>query len=145
MTLRRVAPVIVLAPLLSALGACGEQPAAAPPGARVTIASRIVVPSCAGARPRQRQVPLAVSLVIQGGGQRLRVTTGARGIGSVRLTPGRYAVAPPRGVVVSLRLDGIVVPASGAKHVVNLAGGAHRMVVLLALRPGECNSLGTAE
>ena len=143
MTLRRVAHVSVLAALLSVLGACGEQPAAAPPGARVSIASRIVVPSCQGGPPRQ--LPLAVSLVIQGGGKRLRVTTGARGVGSVRLTPGRYAVAPPRGVVVSLRLDGSVVPASGAKHVVNLAGGAHRMVVLLALRPGECNSLGTAE
>jgi hypothetical protein len=143
MTLRRLASVSVLAALLPAVGACGEQPAAAPSDAQVSIASRIVVPSCTGARPRQ--MPLRVALALEGRGRRLRVTTGARGNGSVRLTPGRYAVALPRGVVVSLRFDGTVVPASGARHVVDVAGGRHRMVVLLALHPGECNSLGTAE
>jgi hypothetical protein len=93
-------------------------------------------------------VPLAVALVLEGRGRRLHVTTGARGNGSVRLTPGRYAVAPLRPAlrraVVSLRFDDNGVPASGGTHVVDVAGGRHRMVVLLALRPGECNGMGTA-
>jgi hypothetical protein len=144
MTLRRLASVSVLAALLPAVGACGEQPAAGPTVAQVSIASRIVVPSCTGG-VHPRQMPLRVALALEGRGGRLRVTTSARGNGSVRLTPGRYAVALPRGVVVSLRFDGSAVPASGARHVVDVAAGRHRMVVLMALHPGECNSLGTAE
>jgi hypothetical protein len=144
MTPRLLAPLGVLAALVPAVGACAEKPAAAPPDAQVTIASRIVVPSCPGSRPRQ--VPLRVAVLLEGGGRRMRVTTGVRGTGSVHLAPGRYAVAPARPTlrraVVSLRLDGTRLRASRGEHVVNVAGGPHRIVVLLALRPGECNGSG---
>jgi hypothetical protein len=105
----------------------------------------MVVRSCPDLRPRQ--VPLRVALLIEGRGRRLHVTTGARGNGSVRLAPGRYAVAPLRPAlrraVVAVRYDGSGVRASRGEHVVDVARGRHRIVLLLALRPVECNGLGT--
>ena len=150
MRLRRLARAIaaasVLAALLTALAACGARPAAAPTRAQVTLAVRMVVRTCGG--PRARQLPLRAAVLLDGRGRRLRVATGDNGRTTVRLTPGRYAVAPLRAAlrhaVVSARFDGTTVPASRAGHVVDVTGGRHRMLLLVALRPLECNGFGRA-
>lgn len=146
MTVRRLARAGAAASALVALVAagCGAQPATAPPEARLAISARMVVPSCAGLHPRQ--LPLRLAVLLEGGGRRLRVTTRVRGDASVRLAPGRYAVAPARPAlraeVVALRLDRSAVPAIRGGHVVEVAGGRHRVLLLLALHPLECNGLG---
>ena len=150
MTMRRLArataAVSVLAALLAALAGCGARPAAAPTRARVTLTVRMVVLTCSEARPRQ--VPLQSAVLLDGRGRRLRVTTGERGRASVRLTPGRYAVAPLRPAlrraIVSARFDGTAVRARRRGAVVDITGGRHRILLLVALRPLECNGLGTA-
>jgi hypothetical protein len=105
----------------------------------------MVVHTCPGAHPRQ--VPMQAAVLIDGGGRRLRVTTGERGRANVRLTPGRYAVAPLqpalRQAVVSTRFDGSTVRPSRGRAVVDVSGGGHRLLLLVALRPLECNGLGT--
>jgi hypothetical protein len=63
----------------------------------------------------------------------------------VRLTPGRYVVAPLRPAlrqaVVSARLDGSAVRAGRGGPVVDVTSGRHRILLLVALRPLECNGL----
>ncbi|MGN6377326.1 MAG: hypothetical protein ACTHNU_00075 [Gaiellales bacterium] len=135
----------VLAAVRPARPGCGGRPAAAPP-AQATIASRIVVRSCTGVLPRQ--MPLRAAVLLEGHGGRVHVDTGARGRASVRLTPGRYAVVllPPalhRGLV-SLRLDGRPVPATGGRRVVDIAGGRHLILLLVGLWTVECNGNGAA-
>jgi len=130
--------------LLAALAGCGARPTAtAPTRAQVTVAVRMVVHSCPGASPRQ--VPLRAAVALDGHGRRVRVTTGAGGRASVALAPGRYAVAPLRPAlrhaVVSARFDGSAVPASHGRPVVDVTGGRHRILLLVALRPLECNGL----
>jgi hypothetical protein len=65
----------------------------------------------------------------------------------VRVAPGRYAVAPLRPAlrraVVSARFDGSAVRASRGRSVVHVTGGRHRILLLVGLRPLECNGLGT--
>lgn len=152
MTTRRptraaVATPSVLAALLAALAGCGARPAAAPTGAaQVTLAVRMVVHTC-DARPRL--VPIPAAVLLDGRGQRQRVTTGERGrVATVRLTPGRYAVAPLRPAlrhaVVSARFDGTAVPASHGRPVVDITGGRHRVMLLVALRALECNGRAPA-
>jgi hypothetical protein len=128
--------------LLVALAGCGARlTAPAPTKARVTVAVRMVVHSCPGTSPRQ--VPLRAVVALDGHGRRVRVTTGAGGRASVPLAPGRYAVAPLRPAlrraVVSARFDGRAVPASRGSPVFDVTGGRHRILLLVALRPPECN------
>jgi hypothetical protein len=63
----------------------------------------------------------------------------------VRLTPGRYVVAPLRPAlrqaVVSARFDGSAVRAGRGGPVVDVTSGRHRILLLVALRPLECNGL----
>ena len=97
-----------------------------------------------GARPRL--VPMQAAVLLDGRGRRLRVNTGERGRASVRLTPGRYAVAPLRPAlrhaVISTHFDGSAVRASRGRPVlVDVTGGRHRILLLVALRPLECNGL----
>ena len=91
---------------------------------------------------------MRAAVLLDGRGRRLRVTTGERGRASVPLTPGRYAFAPLRPAlrhaVVSARFDGSAVRASRGRAVVDVTGGRHRILFLVALRPLECNGLGTA-
>jgi hypothetical protein len=139
---RAAAALSGLGVLLVVLAGCGARPtAAAPTKAQVTVAVRMVVHSCPGASPRQ--VPLRAAVVIDGRGRRLRVTTENGGDARVALAPGRYAVAPLRPVlrraVVSARFDGRAVPAS--RPVVAVTSGRHRILLLVALRPLECNGL----
>ena len=135
----------VLTAVLAAVTGCGARSATAPTRAQVTVAVRMVVHTCPGARPRL--VPMRAAVLLDGHGRRLRVTTGERGRASVRLAPGRYAVAPLRPAlrhaVVSTRFDGSAVRASRGSPVVNVTGGRHRILLLVGLRPLECNGLGT--
>jgi hypothetical protein len=105
----------------------------------------MVVPSCTGARPRQ--VPMQAAVLLDGRMGRVRVATGEGGRASVRLVPGRYAVAPARPAlrhaVVSTHFDGSAVPASSGGAVVDVTGGRHQILLLVGLRPVECNGLGT--
>lgn len=98
--------------------------------------------------PATRQVPLPVTVLLESRSRRFRVDTGAGGRASVRLVPGRYTVAPVgsalRHAVVSLRLDGKPVAASRGQRVVDIPGGRHVLLLLVARRPVECNGLGTA-
>jgi hypothetical protein len=134
----------VLAALLAALAGCGARSAAAPTRAQVSVAVRMVVPSCAGARPRQ--VPVQAAVLLDGRAGRVRVATGEGGRATVRLIPGRYAVAPARPAlryaVVSTRFDGSPVRTSHGGPVVDVTGGRHRILLLVGLRPLECNGLG---
>lgn len=137
----RASAVSVLAALLAVLAGCGAQPTAAPrPAARVTVAARMVVPPCAGLAPRP--VPLRM-IVLLAGRHRLRVDTGRRGDTAVRVPPGRYAVTPLRPPlrrsVSSLQLDDRAVPATHGGHVVVLTSGRHRILLLVARHPLECN------
>jgi hypothetical protein len=88
---------------------------------------------------------MRAAVLLDGRGRRLRVTTGERGHASVRLAPGRYAVAPLRPTlrhaVVSTRFDGSAVRASRGGPVIDVTGGRHRILLLVALRPLECNGL----
>jgi hypothetical protein len=141
--LTRASAVSVLAALLAVMAGCGAQPAAAPrPAARVTVAARMVVPPCAGLAPRP--VPLRM-IVLLAGRRRLRVDTGRRGDTAVHVPPGRYVVAPLRPSlrhsVTSIHLDDRAVPATHGMHVVDLAGGMHRILLLVAQHPLECNGL----
>lgn len=133
----------VLTAVLAAVAGCGERSATAPTGAQVTVAVRMVVHTCPGARPRL--VPMRAVVLLDGRGRRLRVDTGERGRASVRLTPGRYAVAPLRPAlrhaVISTHFDGSAVRASRGGPVVDVTGGRHRILLLVALRPLECNGL----
>jgi hypothetical protein len=133
---------VAVSVLAAALAGCGARPtAAAPTRAYVTVAVRMVVHSCTGASPRQ--VPMRAAVLLNGRGRRLRVTTGNGGGASVPLTPGRYAVAPLRPAlrhaVVSARFDGRAVPAGRGRPVIDVTGGRHRILLLVALRPLECN------
>ncbi|HEV8449977.1 MAG TPA: hypothetical protein VGQ45_00975 [Gaiellales bacterium] len=150
MTVRRptraaVVTTSVLAALLAALAGCGARPAAAPTGAQVTVAVRMVVHTC-GTRPRL--VPIRAAVRLDGRGPKRRVTTGKRGSATVRLTPGRYAVAPLRPAlrhaVVSARFDGTAVRASDGGPVVDITNGRHRVLLLVGLRPLECNGRAPA-
>jgi hypothetical protein len=144
MTMRRLACAAVAASVLAVLAGCGARSAAAPTGARVTVAVRMAVHTCPGARPRL--VPMRAAVLLDGRGRRLRVDTGERGRASVRLTPGRYAVAPLRPAlrraVISMHFDGSAMRASRGGTVVDVTGGRHRILILVALRPLECNGLG---
>ncbi len=146
MEMRRLARAAVVVSVLVALAGCGARPATTPTRAQVTVAVRMVVHSCPGGRPRQ--VPMRAAVVLDGGGRRLRLPTGNGGRLSVPLTPGRYAVAPLRPAlrraVVSARFDGSALPASRGATIVDVTGGRHRLLLLVALRPLECNGLGTA-
>jgi hypothetical protein len=143
MTMRRLARAAVAAIVLAAVAGCGARSATAPTGAQVTVAVRMVVHTCHGARPRL--VPMRAAVLLDGRGRRLRVTTGERGSASVRLTPGRYAVAPLRPAlrqaVISTHFDGSAVQASRGAPVVDVTDGRHRILLLVALRPLECNGL----
>jgi hypothetical protein len=144
MTMHRLAHAAVTAGVLAALAGCGARPATAPTGAQVTVAVRMVVHTCPGARPHL--VPMRAAVLLDGRGQRLRITTGEGGRARVRLTPGRYAVAPVRPAlrqaVVSTHLDGSAVQATRGGPVVDITSGRHRVLLLVALRPLECNGLG---
>jgi hypothetical protein len=104
---------------------------------------RMVVHTCPGARPRL--VPMRAAVLLEGRGRRLRVNTGERGRASVRITPGRYAVAPLRPAlrhaVISTHFDGSAVRTSRGRPVVDVTDGRHRILLLVALRPLECNGL----
>lgn len=141
--LTRATALSVLAALLAVVAGCGAQPAAAPrPTARVTVAARMVVPPCAGLAPRP--VPLRM-IVLLAGRRRLRVDTGRRGDTAVRVPPGRYTVTvvrpPLRPSVASLHLDDRAVPARRGNQVVDLTSGRHRILLLVAQHPLECNGL----
>ena len=142
--MHRLARAAVAASVLAALAGCAARPAAAPTGAKVTVAVRMVVHACPGARPRL--VPMRAAVLLDGRGRRLRVNTGERGRASVRLMPGRYAVAPLRPAlrhaVISTHFDGSAVRASRGRPVVDVTDGRHRVLLLVALRPLECNGLG---
>jgi hypothetical protein len=88
---------------------------------------------------------MRAAVLLDGRGRRLRVTTGKGGRASVPLTPGRYAVAPLRPAlrhaVVSARFDGSTVRASRGGAVVDVTSGRHRILLLVGLRPLECNGL----
>jgi hypothetical protein len=144
MTMRHLAHAAVAAIVLAAVAGCGARSATAPTGAQVTVAVRMVVHTCPGARPRL--VPMRAAVLLDGRGRRLRVTTGERGSASVRLAPGRYAVAPLRPAlrraVVSTHFDGSAVRASRRGPVVDVTDGRHRILLLVGLRPLECNGLG---
>ena len=133
----------VLTAMLAAVAGCGSRSETAPTGAQVTVAVRMVVHSCPGARPRL--VPMRAAVLLDGRGRRLRVNTGERGRANVRLRPGRYAVAPLlpalRHAVISTHFDGSVVRASRGRTVVDVTDGRHRILLLVALRPLECNGL----
>lgn len=143
---RASATASVLTALLAAVAGCGARSATAPARAQVTVAVRMVVHTCPSARPRL--VPMRAAVLLDGQGRRLRVTTGDRGHASVRLTPGRYAVAPLRPAlrhaVVSTHFDGSAVRKSRGRSVVDVTGGRHRILLLVGLRPLECNGLGAA-
>jgi hypothetical protein len=143
MTMHRPARAAVAASVLAALAGCAAQHATAPSGAKVTVAVRMVVHTCSGARPRL--VPMHAAVLLDGRGRRLRVDTGERGRASVRLTPGRYAVTPLRPAlrhaVISTHFDGGAVRASRGRLVVDVTDGRHRILLLVALRPLECNGL----
>ena len=132
--------------MLAVLAGCGGRPAAALSGARVAIAARIVVPPCDSRGPRQ--VPLRLAVLLTGGGRRVRVVTRAHGDATVRLVPGRYAVAPVRpalrDAVVAVRFDTSAAAASGGRHGVNVVGGRHRVLLLVGLHPLECNGRAPA-
>jgi len=144
--MRRLACAAVAVSVVAPLAGCGARTAAAPSKAQVTVAVRAVVHSCPGTTPRQ--APMRVAVLLEGHGRRLHVTTGNGGRASVPLTPGRYAFAPLRPAlrqaVVSARFDGSAVRASRGRPVVDVTGGRHRILFLVALRPLECNGLGTA-
>jgi len=141
--MHRPARAAVAASVLAALAGCAARPATAPSGAKVTVAVRMVVHTCSGARPRL--VPMHAAVLLDGRGRRLRVDTGERGRASVRLTPGRYAVTPLRPAlrhaVISTHFDGGAVRASRGRLVVDVTDGRHRILLLVALRPLECNGL----
>lgn len=149
MTIRRptraAVAASVLAALFAALTGCGARSATGPTRAQVTVAVRMVTHTCRGARPRL--VPMQAAVLLDGRAGRIRVATGELGRASVRLAPGRYAVAPLRPAlrhaVVSTRFDGNAVPASRGGPVVDITGGRHRILLLVGLRPLECNGLGT--
>jgi len=136
----------VLTAVLATVAGCGVRSATHPGMAQVTVAMRMVVHTCPGARPRL--VPMRAAVLLDGQGRRLRVTTGDRGRTSVHLTPGRYAVAPLRPAlrhaVVSTHFDGSAVRKSRGRPVVAVTGGRHRILLLVGLRPLECNGLGAA-
>lgn len=140
---RAIATAGVLAAALAAVAGCGARSATAPTRAQVTVAVRMVVHTCPGARPRL--VPMRAAVLIDGRERRLQITTGERGRANVRLTPGRYVVAPLRPAlrqaVVSARLDGSAVRAGRGGPVVDVTSGRHRILLLVALRPLECNGL----
>jgi hypothetical protein len=144
--MRRLACAAVAVSVVAPLAGCGARTAAAPSSAQVTVAVRAVVHSCPGTS--RRQAPMRVAVLLGGRGRRLRVTTGNGGRSSVALTPGRYAFAPLRPAlrqaVVSARFDGSAVRASRGRPVVDVTGGRHRILFLVALRPLECNGPGTA-
>lgn len=142
--MRRLArAAVAVSGLAAALAGCGARPATAPTRAQVTVAVWMVAHSCPGTRPQQ--VPMRAAVLLDGRGRRLRVTTGNGGGVTVPLTPGRYAVAPVRAAlrsaVVSARFDGSTVPASRGRPVVDVTSGRHRILLLVALRPLECNGL----
>jgi hypothetical protein len=146
MTMRRLACAAVAVSLPAALAGCGARPAANSTSAKVAVAVRVVVPSCPGASPRQ--VPMRAAVLLDGRGRRLRVSTGERGRASVPVMPGRYTVEPLRPAlrraVVSARFDGSAVRATGGGAVVDITRGRHRILLLVALRPLECNGRGAA-
>jgi hypothetical protein len=141
---RASATASVLTALLAAVAGCGARPETAPAQAQVTVAVRMVVHTCPGVRPRL--VPMRAAVLLDGQGRRLHVTTGDRGRARVHLRPGRYAVAPLRpalrNAVVSTRFDGSAVRKSRGRTVVAVTGGRHRILLLVGLRPLECNGLG---
>ena len=146
MTMRRLACAAVAMSLPAALAGCGARPAATSTSARVAVAVRMVVHSCPGAS--SRQVPMRAAVLLEGRGRRLRVSTGGHGRASVPVMPGRYTVVPLRPAlrraVVSARFDGSAVRATGGGPVVDIRGGRHRILLLVALRPLECNGRGVA-
>ena len=133
----------VLTVVLATVAGCGARSETTPTSATVTVAVRMVVHTCPGARPRL--VPMRAAVLLDGRGRQLRVNTGERGRASVRLTPGRYAVAPLRPAlrhaVISTHFDGSAVRASRGRTVVDVTDGRHRILLLVALRPLECNGL----
>jgi hypothetical protein len=147
MTVRRLthaaAAAGVLTALLAVLAGCAARPATEPARARVTVAVHMVVHTCPDAGPRQ--VPMRAAVLLDGRGRRLRVDTGERGSANVRLTPGRYTIAPIqpalRHAVFSARFDGSAVSARRGRSVVDVTDGRHRILLLVALRPLECNGL----
>jgi hypothetical protein len=146
MTMRRLRCAAVAASVAAALAGCGARSATAPARAYVTVGLRMVVRSCSGASPRQ--VPMRATVLVDGRGRHVRITTGQLGNASMPLPPGRYTVSPLRPAllhaVVSVRFDGSAVPASRGEPVVDVTGGRHRILLLVARRPLECNGLGAA-
>jgi hypothetical protein len=141
---RAIATAGVLAAALAAVAGCGARSATAPTRAQVTVAVRMVVHTCPGARPRL--VPMRAAVLIDGRERRLQITTGERGRANVRLTPGRYVVAPLRPAlrqaVVSARFDGST-RAREPRRPGRQRHGRPTPGAAAALRPLECNGLGT--
>jgi hypothetical protein len=126
------------------MAGCGAAPTVAPPPARVAITADAAAAPCAGLR--SRLLPLRLAVRFDGRGRRLQVLTDARGRAGLRLAPGRYEVAPLRPAlrrsVATVLMDGHAVQPVHGGGVIHVTAGHHRIQLLVALRPGECNGLG---
>ena len=100
-----------------------------------------------GCDRRAGPIPVRMAVLLEGRARRVRVTTGSAGSASVRVAPGLYVVGPVRPAlrrsVVSVQFDQAAAATRHGRHVVEVTAGRHQMLLLVRLRPLECNGLGS--